>query len=183
MDNWAYVHHYSKTRSYWTGARDNSIAAPHVWQAQYKINNTFFKSTSLYGGIAIRKTLQEVSSKHPVVLYTMRLRDGRENNLLLYGLLEGLPSQVLDIQKCCPISIGNIENCAVRIVQHIEKYGGFLVVPKGGPWNRIHHNEENWKGYLQKSIQKSSSFEEDSYWMWLFVPAKGSYKASLFCKN
>ena len=137
MDNWAYVHHYSKTRSDWTGAIDNSIAAPQIWQSQYKINNTFLKVRLCMEVLQSEKLYKNISSpfssKTPVVLYTMRLRDGRENSLLLYGLLEDHPSQLLDIQTCCPLSLGNIENCAFRVVQHVEKYGGFLVVPKEGP--------------------------------------------------
>ena len=187
MDNWGYVHHYSQLRSQWTGSISRSISAPQIWQSQYKANNTLFKSTSLYGSIAIRNTLQkhlsQTSSTNSVVLYTMRLRDGREANLEIYSYLEGHLSQVLDIQKCCPIAIGNLEVCANRIVQHVETYGGFLVVPKGGPWHRVHHNEQNWKGYLQKSIQQSPSVLEDSYWMWLFVPPKNPNQPTFFCTN
>ena len=187
MDNWAYVHHYGQLRAQWTGSTNHSIAAPQIWQTQYKANNTLFKSTSLYGSIAIRntfiKSIQQVFSTNSIVLYTMRLRDGRETNLLLYSHLENHQSQVLDIQKCCPIAQGNLKTCANRIVQHVETYGGFLVVPKGDPWDRVHHNEQNWKGYLQKSIQKSSFVSEDPYWMWLFVPPKDQKKPIFFCKN
>ena len=185
VDNFAFLHHFSKYRSQWAGYTDTTIPVPDMWQNQYRENNTFFRGTSMYGSISARRTIQsQFASYEPntSVLYTMRLRDERESNLLVYSRLEKQQAQTLNIHQCCQSRGGNFSVCAQNLIQHIESTGGLLVVPQKGPWLRIHANEKNWRTQLSKAMKMSQNFFEDDYWMWVSVPPKRN-TAKLFCNK
>ncbi len=182
MDNWAYLHHISKSQSSWTGSEDHTIAAPSLWQNQFVENQTLFKDQSLYGSVSARKLIREgLKNQNSSAIYTMRLRDERESSLLVYAWLEGHQGQVLDIHKCCQGYGGQFDLCSKRIVQHVEQHGGFLILPQKGLWLRIHNNEKNWKTKLEKAMRQNDSFLENKYWMWINILPKGNPK--LFCSS
>ena len=161
LEMWAFVDQFQERRAFWANTQALNIPrAPALWRAQYPENSTIFKGLSLYGAAQARDEITQSSSS---MVYSMRLRDGRENSLFVYAALEGKDTRTLDVQHCCTRSAD--EKCAKDVVAAIAKKGGLILVPTVvEKWERVYANETRWNRALIKAVQTQKSYKSMSSW-------------------
>lgn len=169
IELWAFVDQFQSRRAQWSNTEEMNIPrAPSFWLSQYPENSKIFKGLSLYGGGQARVQIEESSAS---MMYSMRLRDGREHSLFAYAHLAGKGTRTLDVQYCCTRKAD--KKCAQDIVQEIYKKGGMILIPtvvEG--WDRVYSNEKRWNRALLSAIKKLDNAKSLSSWM-VF---DGSYK-------
>ena len=161
LEMWAFVDQFQDRRAQWSNAqRLNIPRAPSLWRTQYPENPTIFKGLSLYGGVQAREQIEESSSS---MVYSMRLRDGRENSLFVYAHLSGKDTRTLDVQHCCRRSAD--EKCAKEVIDAIAQKGGLVLIPTVVEnWERVYTNETRWNRALLKAVQTQKSYKSMSSW-------------------
>jgi len=161
LDFWAFVDQFQERRTAWAQSDALSIpSAPALWRSQYLENQTIFKGLSLYGAARAKEIIAQSNAR----VFSMRLRDGRENSLFVYAHGAGNSSQTLDLQVCCSSGAG----CAQRIVSSIAAKGGMIIVPTEiEGWERVHRNERRWNRELLTALRAQPSVNEEKNWVWL----------------
>ncbi|MAA79170.1 MAG: hypothetical protein CL916_07900, partial [Deltaproteobacteria bacterium] len=155
LEMWAFVDQFQERRVSWANTRSMNIPrAPSFWRAQYPANPTIFRGLSLYGGAQARSEIENTPSS---MVYSMRLRDGRENSLFVYAHLEGKETRTLDVKHCCVRSAD--EKCAKEVIASIVQKGGLILIPtEVDNWDRVYSNEKRWNRALLKEIRKQKSY-------------------------
>jgi hypothetical protein len=163
LEMWAFVDQFQERRALWAKSKMLPIpTAPRLWRSQYPENPTIFKGLSLYGGGTARSIIEESSSS---MMYSMRLRDGREKSLFVYAEFAGKKGRTLDVSSCCVRSVD--DSCARQVVSSILSKGGMLIVPtvvEG--WERVYSNEQRWNKALLKAMRQQEITQEDESWAW-----------------
>ncbi|MEC7987132.1 MAG: hypothetical protein VX278_18330, partial [Myxococcota bacterium] len=130
-------------------------------RSQYIENPILFKDLTLYGAVDARKIIRGSLGE----VYSMRLRDGRENSLFSYASLERRESYVLDPKRCC---VDVERNCAQVVIERFKGRGGLIVLPtKIDNWERIHDGEKRWWEQLVKELLKQENVQRNDNWIWL----------------
>ena len=161
IELWTFVDQFQDRRAQWAETERFSIPqAPLLWRSQYPENSTIFKGLSLYGGAQARA---EIEKSPAPMIYSMRLRDGRENSIFVYARLSGKETRTLDVQHCCLRSAD--EQCAKEIVSDIQKKGGMILIPTVVQnWDRVYSNERRWNRALLSAMKKQERFQSLSSW-------------------
>lgn len=164
MELWAFVDQFQTSRHNWAKTHLMPIpAAPYLWKSQYIENQTIFKGLSLYGAANARKIIELSTAS---IVFSMRLRDGRENSLFVYASMKGKETQTLDIQTCCGRMAESM--CAEKIVSSIVENGGLIVIPSVvESWERVYTNEQRWNKALLSTLTKYNEVRMDDSWVWI----------------
>lgn len=161
LEMWAFLDQFQERRASWANTEALTIPrAPSLWRAQYPENPTIFKGLSLYGAAQARAEIEK--SPAPMV-YSMRLRDGRENSLFVYARLVGKETRTLDVNRCCARNSDKL--CAKKIITELAEKGALVLIPtRVENWDRVYSNETRWNRALLKEVETQLSYKSLSSW-------------------
>ena len=166
LDTWSFLYSFGERQHQWGLNEAHSIPKPpQPWSEQYVSNPSIFKDISLYGGAEAHQIIAQSSSTTRRV-YSMRIRDEREDSLHTYAMFYDKSFDVLDPTKCCSSASSK---CARAILLQAQQSGSLTLLPlKNGPWRRVHKNEVTWNDLL---LEAGSSIEAAEYSKsWLILP-------------
>ena len=173
LDTWSFLYSFGERQHQWGLNEHHSIPEPpDPWSRQYISNPSIFKDISLYGGAEARHVIAQYRSKASRI-YSMRLRDEREQSLFAYALLQNIGFERLDPTICCTSAS---LKCAKSILQQAQLSGSLTLLPlPNGPWRRVHKNEVSWNELLLSAAESIDTAELSSSWM--ILPPTGTQSA------
>ena len=170
LDTWSFLYSFGERQQKWSLNDPHSFPKPpKPWSEQYTDNISIFKDISLYGGAGAHQIIAEHKNSANRI-YSMRLRDEREESLYTYAMLQGLDFERINPTVCC--STADFK-CARSVLTQAQQSGALTLLPlKKAPWLRVHKNEARWYDLLLKAGKSLDQMQErDS---WLVLPPTGT---------